>query len=133
MIEHWTDIEMKKTKRNRRKQKLHLAGARAIQNINDPNGEWRGRPEATLDNSKEASLIREWMHSHPDSRNKSQCARELSMSRNTVAKWWKQIEEQGEDYLYEWVDDEVSQDILDSIGYGVGVWPGEDMPIPNLD
>lgn len=95
MIQHWTDIEMKKTKRNRRKQKLHLAGARAIQDINDPDGEWRGRPEATLENSKEAALVREWMLLHPDCHNKSECARELGLDRKTVRKWWKMLDETG--------------------------------------
>ena len=139
MIEHWTDIEMKKTKRNRRKQTTHLKMARSNRDIlSEEKGranwwEGGGRPEATLENSKVATLIGEWMLSHPDSHNKALCARDLNMSRTTVTKWWKQIEEQGEDYLYEWVDDEVSQDILDSIGYGVGVFPGEDMPIPNFD
>ena len=137
MIEHWTDIEMKKTKRNRRKQNLHLAGARAIQNINDPEGEWRGRPEATLENSKEAALIREWIQSHPDSHNKALCARDLNMSRTTVTKWWKQIEEQSEeqseDYLYELTEKETSRELLNDIGYGAGLFDDEEMLIPNLD
>ena len=137
MIEHWTDIEMKKTKRNRRKQNRHRAGARAIQNINDPEGEWRGRPEATLENSKEAALIREWIQSHPDSHNKALCARDLNMSRTTVTKWWKQIEEQSEeqseDYLYELTEKETSRELLNDIGYGAGLFDDEEMLIPNLD
>ena len=125
MIEHWTDIEMKKTKRNRRKQKLHLAGARAIQNINDPDGEWRGRPVgsvSTLDNSKVAALVEEWMLSHPDSHNKALCARELNMSRTTVTKWWKQIQEQSEDYLHLKEEERITYEILEEHNRGAGVF-----------
>lgn len=96
MIQHWTDIQMKETKRNRRKQSIHLAGARAIQKINDPDEEWRsgnGRKHETLANSKVAALIREWIRSHPDSHNKALCARDLNMSRTTVTKWWKMLDE----------------------------------------
>ena len=115
MIEHWTDIEMKKTKRNRRDQKTHLGRIRAMQNYDDPNGEWRGRKYETLENSRIASLVRQWMVNHPGNTNKSQCARDLtellkeeresrvsrgkaktvtSVDRKTVRKWWNLIEEQ---------------------------------------
>ena len=39
-----TDIPIKKNKRNGRKQAVHLARARAVQNIDYPNHEWAGRP-----------------------------------------------------------------------------------------
>lgn len=123
MIEHWTDIEMKKTKRNRRKQKLHLAGARAIQNINDPEGEWRGRPLGsvmTLENSKIAAQVEEWMISHPNCQNKSACARDLGLSRPTVTKWWKQVKELSEDYMYKKAEDEILQDMMNGIYQGAG-------------
>ena len=87
---------MKKTKRNKRKLDTHLKMARFSQNLDDPEGKWRnkdGRPVATLDNSKEAQLINEWMVNHPESSNKAACARNLGMSRTTVTKWWKKIEE----------------------------------------
>ena len=96
MIQHWTDIQMKETKRNRRKQSIHLAGARAIQKINDPDEEWRkgnGRKHETVENSKIAAIIQEWREQHPDSHNKSECARELGLTRPTVRKWWNEIEQ----------------------------------------
>lgn len=152
MIEHWTDIEMKKTKRNKRKQEIHLAGARAIQNINDPDGTWRGRKHETLDNSKVAAAIKEWMENHPDSTSKSACARDLNLSRTTVTKWWSEIEDKLMDDLhskrpYE-IDEEemgglvareadpydeeltrLQQEIIDSItrdiNMGAGVFEGE--------
>ena len=108
MIEHWTDIEMKKTKRNKRKQNIHLAGARAIQNINDPEGTWRGRKHETLDNSKIAATIKEWMMNHPDCTNKSACARDLNMSRTTVTKWWNEINNVLDDGLSEFDREYVS-------------------------
>jgi len=132
MIEHWTDIEMKKTKRNRRKQKLHLAGARAIQDINDPDGEWRGRPVGsvmTLDNSKVAERVRGWMLSHPDSHNKSACARDLGLTRPTVIKWWRQIQEQSEEYLHEKEDNQIVADIMDGIYMGAGHFDDEELTL----
>lgn len=135
MIEHWTDIEMKKTKRNRRKQKLHLAGARAIQDINDPDGEWRGRPVGsvmTLDNSKVAERVRGWMLSHPDSHNKSACARDLGLTRPTVIKWWRQIQEQSEEYLHEKEDNQIVTDIMDGIYMGAGHFDDEELTL-NFD
>lgn len=124
MIEHWTDIEMKKTKRNRRKQKIHLAGARAIQKINDPDDEWRegsGRKHETLENSKVAARVKEWMLLHPDSHNKSECARDLGLTRPTVIKWWKQIEESTEESLHEEMDMQMLRDIMNDIYRGAGI------------
>lgn len=156
MIEHWTDIEMKKTKRNKRKQAIHLAGARAIQNINDPEGTWRGRHHETLDNSKIATAIKEWMISHPDNTNKSECARDLNLSRPTVRKWWNEIENSIVENPYGFDDglmepgsfaseadpyeEELSrlqQEILDSItkesNMGAGVFEGETMEVPDIE
>ena len=156
MIEHWTDIEMKKTKRNKRKQAIHLAGARAIQNINDPEGTWRGRHHETLDNSKIATAIKEWMISHPDNTNKSECARDLNLSRPTVRKWWNEIENSIVENPYGFDDgllepgtfaseadpyeEELSrlqQEILDSItkesNMGAGVFEGENMEVPDIE
>ena len=58
--------------------------ARAVQVIDDPNGDWRkgnGR-------KPEAEKVREWREEHPESNNKSLCARETRLDRKTVAKWW---------------------------------------------
>lgn len=96
-IETTTTFHIERNRRNGRKQNVHLKRARAVQMIDDPNGLWRegnGRKVATLENSKEAQLINEWMANHPESTNKSLCARELGIDRKTVRKWWVQIEEQ---------------------------------------
>lgn len=92
-IKYLTGLEIKENRRNKRKQSIHLAGARAIQKINDPDEEWRrgnGRKHETLANSKIAERVREWMLLHPDSHNKSECARELGLTRPTVRKWWNE-------------------------------------------
>ena len=47
-----------------------------------------GRPRSTAANSQRAALIRDWREHHPYSHNKSECARELGLSRASVAKWW---------------------------------------------
>ena len=50
------------------------------------------------------------MIAHPDSTNKSACARDLNLSRTTVTKWWQQIEQtlvdKGSEYRYQdWLND----------------------------
>ena len=79
-IEKLTDIRIERNKRNYRSQKLHLKGARAIQEINNPN--WRegnGRP------SKE-NLVKEYLEENPD-HNPTEIARNLGISRTTVYKY----------------------------------------------
>ena len=83
-IERRTAIELPKNKRNGRKQDMHLAGARAVQEVNDRfNGtNWRegnGR-------KPKADLVREYAAAHPDASH-SAIARELGISRTTVIKW----------------------------------------------
>lgn len=99
-LEASTGIPMPKTKRNREKQDFHLA---VIRNTRDYRRkmkglpEWNktgknGRRESTLENSKEAKLVKEWKGQHPDSKNKSACARDTGLHRHTVRKWWNAIE-----------------------------------------
>lgn len=69
-------------KRNHRPQEVHLKRARAVQDIDYPNGEWRnkeGRPT-------KQELVIEFKKSHPDMSNRK-IAEELGISRNTVNKW----------------------------------------------
>ena len=83
-IEKLTDIRIERNKRNYRKQELHLERARAVQNIDYPNGEWRnkdGRP------TKE-QIVQEWKKNHPDSKPKD-CIKDTGLSKNTVYKWWQ--------------------------------------------
>lgn len=78
-------MTMPVNKRNWRKQKVHLQGARAIQEINDrANGtDWRtgnGRNRAESD-------VIEWRRQHPEGC-KADCIRDTGLSKPTVYKWW---------------------------------------------
>lgn len=82
-----TGIELVPNKRNGRKQKNHLERARAVQEIDYPEGEWRnkeGRP------SQEQTVLK-WQALHPDGK-KSDCIRETGLSKPTVYKWWQVME-----------------------------------------
>ena len=88
-IELKTHIQLKRNKRNGRPQALHLAGARALQKINDEfNGtNWRegnGRPRGS---GVKQQQVQSWRAAHPDGR-KIDCERETGLSRHTVLKWW---------------------------------------------
>lgn len=83
-IARLTDIEIPSNKRNGRKQIVHLAGARAIQEVNDRfNGtNWRdgnGR-------KPKRDIIRSYAIEHPDMSNRK-IAEVIGVSRNTVNKW----------------------------------------------
>jgi hypothetical protein len=83
-LEHWQGWEYHPIKRNGRKRPVHLQRARAVQNIDYPNGEWRnkeGRP------TKQA-VIEQWQQSHPNG-TKADCIRETGASKPTVYKYWK--------------------------------------------
>ena len=60
-----------------------LQVARMIQNLQDPDGEWRnkdGRPN-------KAEIVRQWRLEHPDGK-KSECIKDTGLSKTTVYKWW---------------------------------------------
>lgn len=85
-IEKITAIRIERNKRNYRTQEQHLAGARAIQEINDRfNGtNWR---EGNGRKSKK-DIVEEWRSVHPSGR-KIDCERDTGLSRHTVLKWWE--------------------------------------------
>lgn len=83
-IELKTAIQIPANKRNGRKQEVHLAGARAVQEVNDKfNGtNWRdgnGR-------KPKCDLIRSYAVEHPNESNVA-ISRALGVSRTTVVKW----------------------------------------------
>ena len=56
-----------------------------------------GRPEgsiSTTESSRIARRVKNWIENHPNNHNKSECARDLRLTRPTVRKWWKLIEEE---------------------------------------
>ena len=65
------------------------------------------------------------MKAHPDSYNKSECARDLELTRPTVRKWWNLIEQEEinklnstandrHEYLYI-LDDQLDEDIANFV------------------
>lgn len=67
-IENNTKVSIPVNKRNYRKQVIHLARARAVQDIDYPNHEWAGRPSME-------HVVKEWRRNHPNGR-KIDCIRE---------------------------------------------------------
>lgn len=92
LIEDRTGLRIEPNKRNGRDTATHLERARAVQEIDYPDGAWRnvdGRPKATEENSPHYAKVQEWRCNNPNSNNKSLCARETGLSRPTVRKWWQ--------------------------------------------
>lgn len=93
-IEATTLLHIERNRRNGRKQEEHIKMMNLIRdNIAFPSGGWRGNGRhkesfVSVENSKIAQRIMQWRKEHPDSKNKSACARDLNLSRNTVIKWW---------------------------------------------
>lgn len=79
-IEKNTKVLIPPNKRNGRSQKEHLRRARAVQAVDYPNGEWRGK-------QSKADVVRNWRAEHPDGKPK-QCIEETGLNKNTVYKWW---------------------------------------------
>lgn len=88
MIEMKTHIMLPHNKRNGRKQIVHMATMRAIQNVIDPKGSWRNKDGAP---TKKDAVIK-WREEHPFGR-KIDCERETGLSRPTILKWWNTKEE----------------------------------------
>ena len=72
-------------RRNGRKQDVHLARARAVQDIDYPNHEWAGRPKGS---GTAREKVQDWKLRNPDGK-KIECHRDTGMSRVTIDKWWK--------------------------------------------
>ena len=84
-IEKLTAISIPANKRNYRSQEMHLKGARAIQEINNP--DWRqgnGRPLGS--GTKETQIIN-WRYNNANG-TKSQCHRDTKIDPKTIRKWW---------------------------------------------
>lgn len=88
-ISKMTAIQMLPNKRNRRKQVLHLAGARAIQKLNDEfnNTNWRegnGRPKGS---GTKKNIVEEYRQNNPNA-TKYRCQQDTGLSKNTIKKYW---------------------------------------------
>lgn len=80
----YSGIEIKKNKRNYRKQDQHLKIARFTRDLNydDPNG-WINKKGAPT----KKDIVQEWRKTHPNGR-KADCIRDTGLDKKTVYKWW---------------------------------------------
>lgn len=84
ILEERVGINFPRTKRNFRKQENHLKGMRALQEINDPMGNWRkgnGR-------KPKKEVVQAWRKENPNG-TKYKCAQETGLDKKTVRKWWE--------------------------------------------
>jgi len=82
-IKRRTGVDIERKKRNGRTQAEHLRRARAVQEIDYPDGAWRegnGRPSAL-------HIVSAFRKSNPAA-TKTQCIRVTELSKPTVYKWW---------------------------------------------
>ena len=93
-IEYLTGLEMLVNRRNGRPQAAHLKRARAVQMVDDPEGEWRnkkGRLDNTLGTNASAWKIAHWRAWNLDG-TKMQCHRETGIGRCTIDRWWRGLD-----------------------------------------
>ena len=84
-LEEWLGFQMNSSsKRNGRKQDVHLKRARAVQMIDYPNREWINKNGAP----SKKDIVQQWRLEHPDGR-KADCVRDTGLTRPTVYKWWE--------------------------------------------
>lgn len=95
VIETTTGIRIERNKRNGREQSKHLRRARASRDISC---EEKGKSSWIEGNGRKSQmeLVKEWRAAHPNSKNKSLCARETGLSRPTVHRWWDAVQTQQE-------------------------------------
>ena len=82
-IQNRSGIDIPKNKRNGRPQTVHLARARAVQEIDYPDGEWRkgnGRPAAQ-------EAVQRWRQDNPGG-SKKECKDATGLTYPTIRKWW---------------------------------------------
>lgn len=80
-------IEIKRNKRNGRKQAVHVRVMNAIREVDYPNGEWRNKEGRPKGSGIAYYRVQRWRSEHPDGK-KIECHRETGLSRVTIDKWW---------------------------------------------
>ncbi len=80
-IEYRCGFTLPHNKRNGRKQEEHLKRARAVQSVDYPNGEWRGRKSKRLE-------VVIWQATNPTG-TKADCIKDTGLSKPTVYKYWR--------------------------------------------
>lgn len=84
-------IEIERNKRNGRKQEVHLGRVRALQQYDDPEGNWRNKDGRPKGSGTKEQIIREYLQEHPEETNKSKIAKDLNIDRKTVHKFFDKI------------------------------------------
>lgn len=85
-IETISGISIERNKRNGRDQKRHLARARAVQMVDDPDGSWRNDKGRPVGSGTKERVVREYMEAHPEA-SVSEIAKAVGVSRPTVYKY----------------------------------------------
>ncbi len=85
-IEKITGVSIPPNKRNGRSRELHLKGARAVQEVFNPN--WRNKDGRPKGSGTKEKIVREWREQNPNGR-KIDCHKELGLSRVTINKYWE--------------------------------------------
>lgn len=111
-IIHKSGIEIKKNKRNGRKQSEHLGRVRALQKYDDPDGTWRNKDGRPKGSGTAQVTVQEWRENHPDGK-KAECIRDTNLSKPTVYKWWDgspaDKTQASDSWIHEWTDEEIKE------------------------
>lgn len=86
-IQNRSGIDIPRNKRNGRPQAVHLARARAVQEIDYPDGEWRkgnGRPRGA---GTAQETVQRWRQDNPEG-SKKECKEATGLTYPTIRKWW---------------------------------------------
>lgn len=89
-IKQLTQIDIKKNKRNGRKQAEHLARIRLLQQYDYPNGTWRGSGNRNGKGRTKDKIIKQWRQDNPAGTIK-ECIEQTQISKSTVYKYWKEV------------------------------------------
>lgn len=80
-------MEIRRSKRNGRTQAAHLARARAVQEVDYPDGLWRegnGRPKGS---GTAQETVQRWRQDNPEG-TKKECKDSTGLTYPTIRKWW---------------------------------------------
>lgn len=80
-------IDMPINKRNGRKQAEHLARARAVQELDYPEGSWRNKDGRPIGSGTKAEQVQAWRKANPEGK-KADCQRDTGIDPKTIRKWW---------------------------------------------
>lgn len=94
-IEAKTKIRIKRNKRNGRSQAEHLKRARALLEVDYPDGAWRNKKGRPKGSGTAAAKVAAFRADHPEA-TVAEAAKALGLSRTTVYKWWQGLDTQAE-------------------------------------